>query len=396
MDRDIIKRFRDKVNEHDLVLQMYRNYKGKNCWNIICSAMDWIDVVVEAIDTKNLSNKNDNNSSIKVMTFITCIGVMWEAVQQLQRVFFDTNAIPFAKNAEIFQHKLFDASDNDYFQTIRACFAAHQINLNDYFTGGKQKERRYASWSGGGFGNGDFSVILYSNQPDEEALFLDIYFDELIRFAEQRYRYLNTIAEEIERQVNQYLDSWKNKKIQQMAIEIARRIQSINESGYLYLDFHLSRLFFSQDGRLYLNFSNLIFPDRNKQQWAEEDFFDMEACSYPVEFAEPAIVQGKQKYFDYSSQNYSMAAMFFYLMFGRYAYEGRLMDGYVDDSERAHYEKFRDYHKMPVFIFEPEDDSNALGLFADEQRIVELWKDAAPALRDLFLRAMCQKTAVRT
>lgn len=91
MDRDIIKRFRDKVNEHDLVLQMYRNYKGKNCWNIICSAMDWIDVVVEAIDTKNLSNKNDNNSSIKVMTFITCIGVMWEAVQQLHRVFFDTN-----------------------------------------------------------------------------------------------------------------------------------------------------------------------------------------------------------------------------------------------------------------------------------------------------------------
>lgn len=57
MDRDIIKRFRDKVNEHDLVLQMYRNYKGKNCWNIICSAMDWIDVVVEAIDTKNLSKK---------------------------------------------------------------------------------------------------------------------------------------------------------------------------------------------------------------------------------------------------------------------------------------------------------------------------------------------------
>lgn len=246
MDRDIIKRFRDKVNEHDLVLQMYRNYKGKNCWNIICSAMDWIDVVVEAIDTKNLSNKNDNNSSIKVMTFITCIGVMWEAVQQLHRVFFDTNAIPFAKNAEIFQHKLFDASDNDYFQTIRACFAAHQINLNDYFTGGKQKERRYASWSGGGFGNGDFSVILYSNQPDEDALFLDIYFDELIRFAEQRYRYLNTIAEEIERQVNQYLDSWKNKKIErtdsivhQIEILIEEARQRFNNDYY---NFELEQL----------------------------------------------------------------------------------------------------------------------------------------------------------
>lgn len=49
MDKEIIKRFRDEVNAQDLVLQMYRNYAGKNYWNIICSAMDWIDVVVEKI-----------------------------------------------------------------------------------------------------------------------------------------------------------------------------------------------------------------------------------------------------------------------------------------------------------------------------------------------------------
>lgn len=202
---------------------------------------------------------------------------------------------------------------------------------------------------------------------------------------EDGFRYLSHIGEK----------SWKNKKIQHMVIEIARRIQSINDSGYLYLDFHFSRLFFSESGKLYLNFSNLIFPDGKKQQWAEREFFDTQTCSYPIEFAEPAIVQGKQEYFDYRSQNYSMAAMFFYLMFERYAYDGRLMDGYVDDTERGHYEKFRDYHKMPVFIFEPEDDSNTLGLFADEQRIVELWKDAAPALRDLFLRALCQNAAER-
>lgn len=89
MDKEIIKRFRDEVNAQDLVLQMYRNYAGKNYWNIICSAMDWIDVVVEMIDIKNVSKKNDNDSSIKVMTFIMCIDVMWEAVQQLHRIFFD-------------------------------------------------------------------------------------------------------------------------------------------------------------------------------------------------------------------------------------------------------------------------------------------------------------------
>lgn len=68
-----------------------------------------------------------------------CIDVMWEAVQQLHRIFFDTSTIPFADNTEVFCHKLFQASDNDYFKTIRACFAAHPINLNDHFTGNKQK-----------------------------------------------------------------------------------------------------------------------------------------------------------------------------------------------------------------------------------------------------------------
>ncbi len=140
--------------------------------------MDWIEVVVDSIDTNNLSCKNDNESSIKVMTFITCIDVLWEAVQQLHRVFFHTNKVPFATDNSSFKNKLFSANDNNYFKTIRACFAAHPINLNDYFSGDDKREQRYASWSGGGFGKGDFSVILYSNQPDKDSIFLDIHFDE--------------------------------------------------------------------------------------------------------------------------------------------------------------------------------------------------------------------------
>lgn len=215
MDYGIISRFRNEVTDKDLVMQIYRNHKGKNYWSIICSAMDWIDVVVETIDFKNFFCKSGNISSIKVMTIITCIDVMWEAVQQLHRVFFDSTSIPFAYNAEIFQHKLFNTSDNDYFKTIRACFAAHPINLSDNFTGDKQKERRYASWSGTGFDNSDFSVILYSNQLDKSPLFLNIYFDELIKFAEQRYSYLDTIYNEIRQQKIRYLDFWKSKKIEQ-------------------------------------------------------------------------------------------------------------------------------------------------------------------------------------
>ena len=202
------------------------------------------------------------------MTFITSIDVMWEAIQQLHRVFFDTNTIPFTGNTEIFQHKLFKTSDNDYFKTIRACFATHPINLNDFFTREKQKERRYASWSGGGFGNGDFSVILYSNQPDEDALFLDIYFDELIRFAEQRYRYLNTITEESERQVNQYLDSWKNKKIErtdsivhQIEILIEEARQRVNNDYYNFELEQLKLIFSTQVSSK----KNLKIVDRHRE-----------------------------------------------------------------------------------------------------------------------------------
>lgn len=136
-----------------------------NQWSIICSAMDWVDVVVEEIDTSKLCSKNDNASSIKMMTFINCIDVLWESIQQLHRVIFDPRSIPFQDDSSVFTDKLYESSDNEYFKTIRACFSAHPVNLNDRFNG-EGKEQRYASWSGGGFGCKDFSVMLYSNTKE--------------------------------------------------------------------------------------------------------------------------------------------------------------------------------------------------------------------------------------
>lgn len=241
MDRALINEFRKKVDDQDIILQMYRNSNGKNLWSIICSAMDWIGVVVDSIDTNNLSCKNDNESSIKVMTFITCIDILWEAVQQLHRVFFHTNKVPFATDNSSFKNKLFSANDNNYFKTIRACFAAHPINLNDYFSGDDKREQRYASWSGGGFGKGDFSVILYSNQPDKDSIFLDIHFDELLTFAKIRYNHLNTIMKEIDTKVEQYFASWRSRKIirdgnptNQIEILIREAKQRLNNDYYNY------------------------------------------------------------------------------------------------------------------------------------------------------------------
>lgn len=114
MDRSLITQFRKKVNDHHLVWHMYHNRDGKNQWNIICSAMDWIDVVIDNISVDNLDRKNDNVSSVKMMTFINCIDVLWEAIQQLHRVFNKTTQIPFEGDVSLFSNKMYSTDDNEY------------------------------------------------------------------------------------------------------------------------------------------------------------------------------------------------------------------------------------------------------------------------------------------
>lgn len=241
MDNTLINRFRECVNEHDLVFNLYHHYNEKNKWNIICSAMDWITVSIDGIDPDSLILENNNQASIRYMSFIMCIDILWESIQQLHRVIFNTQLIPFKSEKSIFRKNITQKSDNDYFKTIRACFAAHPVNLNDHFTESGIKEQRYASWSGGGFGHGDFSVILYSNKIDEDDIFLDVYTEELIQFAEQRYQYLNVIMDELNRQKGEYLNSCRNRKIQtsdsiteQISILIRESKDRLNNEYYNY------------------------------------------------------------------------------------------------------------------------------------------------------------------
>lgn len=222
MDKVLIDEFRNSVNENNLVLHMYQNRNGKDQWGIICSAMDWISVAIDGISPSYLLFENSNESSIRMMTFVMCIDVLWEAVQQLHRVIFNTVKIPFENESTIFKHSPTKVSDNNYFKTVRACFAAHPVNLKDYFTNEDKQEKRYASWSVSGiFGTGDFSVILYSNNISKDPITFNVYIAELLQFAEQRYRYLKTLSDELERQKKKYLSDWRKIKIekQQSLIE---------------------------------------------------------------------------------------------------------------------------------------------------------------------------------
>jgi len=246
LSNDLIHLLRDKINDSGYVLQIYRNRNNSNYWNIICSAMDWIDVTIEGIDISTLSRQNDHVASRQLMTFLSCMDVMWESIQQLHRVFINPTTIPFKDEDTVFTHKLFPTTDNMYFKTIRACFAAHPVNLNDYFSDLSKKERRYAGWSGGGFGKGDFAVVLYSKEIDGESLWLDIYFNELMDFILKRYEYLRTIMAEIDKQILDYIKSYcdtpiprSNDVLEQLNILITEAEQRL---GSDYYDYELKKM----------------------------------------------------------------------------------------------------------------------------------------------------------
>lgn len=189
--------------------------------------------------------------------------------------------------------------------------------------------------------------------------------------------------------------SWKSEAVRSMAVEIARTLESINRCGYFYADMHLARIYFSGSGRAYFDFSNLVFSMQSSVGPEAGTVCAVTPGEYPIEFADPALVQGTAPHADLHAQNYSLCALFFYLFLGRYPYDGRLLTGYVDDTPQRHYVKFRDYHKMPVFIFDPVDTSNSLGAFWEEQQVIELWRELPGQLRELFVQTLRQENAER-
>lgn len=250
MKQELLRAFRNKVNEENLILQIFRDQNSKNKWSILCSAMDWIEVSISGIDISELSRGNDNQASIKMITFISCIDIMWEAVQQLHRVLFDTTKIPFPDDKSVFKQSV---PDNIYFKTIRACFAAHPINLQSVYPDDEKNERWFASWSGGTFSNRDFSVILYSNNPEKQSRFFDISFDELLLFAQKRYEYLEKLMERIEQIIDEYKKDGAQKAIQVRSNIVERIDDLIQENNarfsndYYNYELQNARLVFSTE-----------------------------------------------------------------------------------------------------------------------------------------------------
>ena len=231
-DLELIDDFRRKVEEHDFVLFKYRDVQGRDKWSCICSAMDWITVGMEYIsDVKN--GKRSCTQSMEMFAYIASIDVVWEAVQQINRVLYNTDKIPFENDKACFKEKLVEQDDNNYFKTLRACFGAHPVNLKNK----KTNERYFASWSGDVLEG--YNVLLYSNKVGKGFRTIYLKMNEINEFLEKRYGYLNRLMDEIDRQYAEYTQKMSNAPIEQ-SDNICEQLEILKNESSKRLELHKS------------------------------------------------------------------------------------------------------------------------------------------------------------
>ncbi|MFT6256991.1 MAG: hypothetical protein ACJAT8_001530 [Cellvibrionaceae bacterium] len=192
---DKITEFRDLVNSNSsFVYQTYKDKNGKNLFNLVCSCMDWITVSIRHLENVPDFDKNIDTRVMQMFTLISSIDLISESITQLHRVFINPQTIPFTGEKKCFANRLFaDEDDNSYFKTVRACFGAHPVNLNQSNT------KRFASWPFDSHSNtAELTVHLYSSNINDEDLPLHLNRNELLEFLTTRYDYLDVIADKIE------------------------------------------------------------------------------------------------------------------------------------------------------------------------------------------------------
>jgi len=193
LDPSLIQKFRDKVSKR-VFIDKYHNVDGRNLWNVTCSAMDWISVVVEGLPHVELNPKGlgpDHRQTLNLMQYILGIDNMLESIRQLYRVLYRQDTYPLSNDKSVFQQS--KISDDTYFKHIRAVFATHPVNLHS-IDGVRQdtNEKFFASWAALGIGrDNDYTVFLYSSNPEkDEAIQFGVSIPKVNSYAEARYALL--------------------------------------------------------------------------------------------------------------------------------------------------------------------------------------------------------------
>lgn len=98
---------------------------------------------------------------------------------------------------------------------------------------------------------------------------------------------------------------------------------------------------------------------------------------------------------DFYSEMYAIASLLFKLLIGRYPFEGALMDGIFNSTDDEKKRWISEYLKHPIFIFDPNDETNKLGEFANEQIFIQRWESLTEKLREMFLNVFSKENINR-
>lgn len=272
LDSIVLERLKQAIHEHsDFLIHKYSNFSGRKKIGAISSAKDWLHIVVYGLPSIDLYNKNDDVKSLNVLQFVCTIDLLTEAVQQLYRVLYNGKNYPLNNDKTVFKKSI---SDDKYFAHIRSVFGVHPVNL-DSRDGLDSDKKYFASWSSI-HGNGDFSVYLYSNDPQESDKEFTIFFDELIEYAKIRYAYIDDISREIKRQQLEFNKNWSKKSIpidadplKQLNILKTENENRYGKYGYKHdieelLDLYTAPMNFTSDIDLYIEFLDKIKPSINE------------------------------------------------------------------------------------------------------------------------------------
>ncbi len=220
----LIRQFRDQFNEGDFGYLRYKNRNGKDDFSAICSSIDWIEVAIDYMIDFRISRSRDNKMSMDILTLIMAVDMVFSCINTMHKVIFIQNEVPFNECRDVFKKS---KSDNRHFQNLRAAFGVHPTDLNRIVKG----EVKYSSWSViSPDERYDYVVWLYSSIPDIMSESYGLNVDELIRFAQIRYEYLEVLTKDLKKQYFDVLKALKEKQIRKSA-DLQERFKILKEAA---------------------------------------------------------------------------------------------------------------------------------------------------------------------
>ena len=194
---------------------------------------------------------------------------------------------------------------------------------------------------------------------------------------------------------NEELLDWRKNNIQYLSVNFLDVCESLHSAGYAYHCFDLNRMYYNPKN-MSVRFDFSLSLSRTHGELYKTETIQKDDVA--IEMLPPWHKPFESHDMSLADDYYSITAMLFRLMIGRMPYQGRMMDGagdmmnaLRDTDELNHSIMFEQYLSQPIFIFDPDNNINMIGLLTNEQIFIDRWNTLPAKVQDMFLKVLCQK-----